>query len=170
MAVISVHQFAQCITCHAWSPDQSSNHSSLLNSPSFLLISFVFYFNLVWFVVFVWILKVWCTFLDVIMIGSNFLFFVLRFLFWIKWSIRFEIYSLVFAVDLCSVWIHRYLIKLLVCYNVFGKWKLWNVTCLIILKISLNGFNSFCCWSFHKLVCFIMLGEWYWLREELWRD
>ncbi|KAK2387339.1 Actin-related protein 2/3 complex subunit 1A [Trifolium repens] len=23
MAVISVHQFAQCITCHAWSPDQS---------------------------------------------------------------------------------------------------------------------------------------------------
>jgi hypothetical protein len=116
MAVISVHQFAQCITCHAWSPDQSSNHSSLLNSPSFLLISFVFYFNLVWFVVFVWILKVWCTFLDAIMIGSNLLFLVLRFLFWIKWSIRFVIYSLVFAVDLCSVWIYRYLIKLLQCF------------------------------------------------------
>ena len=25
MAVTAVHQFAQCITCHAWSPDQSSN-------------------------------------------------------------------------------------------------------------------------------------------------
>jgi len=27
MAVMAVHQFAQCITCHAWSPDQSSDYS-----------------------------------------------------------------------------------------------------------------------------------------------
>ncbi|KAA3479910.1 actin-related protein 2/3 complex subunit 1A-like isoform X3 [Gossypium australe] len=25
MAAVAVHQFAQCITCHAWSPDHSSN-------------------------------------------------------------------------------------------------------------------------------------------------
>jgi len=26
MVVMAVHQFAQCITCHAWSADQSSNY------------------------------------------------------------------------------------------------------------------------------------------------
>jgi len=24
-AAVAIHQFAECITCHAWSPDQSSN-------------------------------------------------------------------------------------------------------------------------------------------------
>ena len=24
MAVVAIHQFAKCITCHAWSPDQKS--------------------------------------------------------------------------------------------------------------------------------------------------
>ncbi|CAD5184698.1 unnamed protein product [Musa acuminata subsp. malaccensis] len=24
MAAVAIHQFAQCITCHAWCPDQSS--------------------------------------------------------------------------------------------------------------------------------------------------
>ena len=35
MAAAAIHQFAECITCHAWSPDHSSNHpSSCSSSPS----------------------------------------------------------------------------------------------------------------------------------------
>lgn len=42
MAAIAVHKFAQCITCHAWSPDHSSKcyYSSLLLQ--LLLIALIF--------------------------------------------------------------------------------------------------------------------------------
>jgi hypothetical protein len=45
MAAISVHQFAQCITCHAWSPDYSSKfyiHYSSITS-FFFLFNFFFF-------------------------------------------------------------------------------------------------------------------------------
>jgi hypothetical protein len=35
MAAQAIHQFAECITCHAWSPDHSSN-ALLLPPPSSL--------------------------------------------------------------------------------------------------------------------------------------
>jgi hypothetical protein len=31
MAAVAIHQFAECITCHAWSPDQTSNLSPTLS-------------------------------------------------------------------------------------------------------------------------------------------
>ena len=40
MAAISVHQFAKCITCHAWSPD----HSSTLFLTLMCLFFFFFFF------------------------------------------------------------------------------------------------------------------------------
>ncbi|RZR70781.1 hypothetical protein BHM03_00001503 [Ensete ventricosum] len=37
MAAVAIHQFAQCITCHAWSPDQSSNSLFILSLLHFLV-------------------------------------------------------------------------------------------------------------------------------------
>ncbi|KAK7332922.1 hypothetical protein VNO80_29679 [Phaseolus coccineus] len=40
MRVMAVHQFAQCITCHAWSADQSSNYLRSLSIPILYFFSF----------------------------------------------------------------------------------------------------------------------------------